>query len=408
MDDPIPSLRTDLEIIPTIYQGQPACLVRDFLGLIEKPVLLQGDVLNLLSLADGRRTIREIQMQFIRGGGGVFVSAEQILGQFAELDRVYLLQSDRYREGKRQLTDSYARLRVRAAALAGQSYPGSKAELATFLDSMLDPGRAGRGEEEEGGAVRALAAPHIDFNIGRELYGRAYRAVRNLHPQKIILLGTGHALEEGYFSLTKKDFATPLGRSPADKASVEELRKAGGRAVAPDDLAHRREHSLEFQVVFLQRLFGSEVPLVPILCGSFTAELLRFSRPSEIPGVGDFLQRLRAISAEAGDRVLIVAGVDFSHIGPKFGHRRRADSMLLEAKHHDQALIDACAEGDAEAFWAESKRVKDEYNVCGFSSLACLLEILPGARGVCLGYEVSREEAAQSAVSFAAIKFLRP
>lgn len=407
MDEPIPRLRTDLEIIPTTYQGHQACIVRDFLGLIQKPLLLQGEILNLLSLADGKHTVQDIQILFIRGGGGVFVSAEQIVGRFAELDRIYLLESDHYREGKRLLTDSYARLKVRAAAHAGESYPGTKSVLVPFLDSILDLGGEAPGRED-GGAVCALAAPHIDFRTGKNVYGQAYQAIRGLRPQKIILLGTGHSLEDGYFSLTTKDFATPLGRTPTDKASVEKLRRTGGKVVAPHDLAHRREHSLEFQVVFLQRLFGSDVPLVPVLCGSFAGKLAGVSRASEIPGVGDFLRALRTIVAEAGDRALVVAGIDFSHIGPKFGHHQRAASMLAEAKRHDQALIEACAAGDAEAFWAESKKVKDRYNVCGFSSLACLLEILPGARGTCLGYDFWQEDETQSAVSFAAIRFAKP
>jgi hypothetical protein len=41
--------------------------------------------------------------------------------------------------------------------------------------------------------------------------------------------------------------------------------------------------------------------------------------------------------------------------------------------------------------------------VCGFSSLACLLEILPGTHGQVLHYEVWHEEPTRSAVSFASV-----
>jgi len=403
---PIPKLRTDLEIVPTTYQGQPGYIVRDLLGLIEKPLLLQGEALNLLSLADGKRTVRDVQLLLVRGRGGVFVSTADIERQFAELDRIFLLDSKRFRDRKRQLADAYARLKIREAAHAGRSYPQTKKELERYLDSILELG--GEGSEEKGaGAVCALAAPHIDFSIGGRLYGQAYCAVRQLRPQKIIVLGTGHGLDVGYFSLTEKDFETPLGRAKTDRASVERLRQAGGRAVAGHDLAHRQEHSIEFQVIFLQRLFGDDCCLLPILCGSFTEKLARVSRASEIPGVGGFLRTLSEIVDETGDRGLIVAGIDFSHIGPKFGHRQRAASMLGQAKQHDQALIEACLNGDAPAFWAASKLVKDEYNVCGFSSLACLLELLPPSRGVLLGYDFWEEKATESAVSFAAMKFTK-
>ncbi len=404
-DAPVPKLRSDLEIIPTIYQGQPGYGVRDFLGLIQKPVFLQEDTLNLLSLADGKRTVRDIQVLLVRRGGGIFVSSESIVQQLAELDRIFLLDSEHYRERRQQLLEAYGRLEVRKAALAGQSYPGTKQELEQYVDSLLETEDGEAGDEDDR-AICALVAPHIDLNIGSRAYGRAYRAVSSLRPQKIVVLGTGHSLDEGFFSLTKKDFETPLGRTRTDRYSVEILERAGGTALAPHDLAHRREHSIEFQVIFLRRLFGPHFSLLPILCGSFTNHLERVSRASEIPGVGDFLGALRAIVAESGQRTLIVAGVDFSHVGPKFGHRQPAVSMLLQAQRHDQALIEALTKVDAEAFWAVSKRVKDEYNVCGFSSLACLLELLPPSNGLLLGYDVWREDATQSAVSFAALKFV--
>ncbi|MEW5901918.1 MAG: AmmeMemoRadiSam system protein B, partial [Acidobacteriota bacterium] len=196
---------------------------------------------------------------------------------------------------------------------------------------------------------------------------------------------------------------TPLGRVETDKEAVRELRQAGGKAVSAHDISHRREHSLEFQLVFLQHLFGASFTLVPILCGSFGDHLEKVSRPSEIPQVADFLAVLRAWREADQERTLIVAGVDFSHIGPKFGHRERATALLLEAKKHDQALIAALTGGDVAAFWAESRRVRDRYNVCGFSALASLLEALPPVKGQLLGYEFWREEPTQSAVSYAAI-----
>jgi hypothetical protein len=79
--------------------------------------------------------------------------------------------------------------------------------------------------------------------------------------------------------------------------------------------------------------------------------------------------------------------------------------MLLETKNHDNLLIDAVCKGDVEGFWAESRKAKGIYNVCGFSAIACLLEVLSGVRGHLLDYDVWQEESSRSAVSFAAIAF---
>jgi AmmeMemoRadiSam system protein B len=128
-----------------------------------------------------------------------------------------------------------------------------------------------------------------------------------------------------------------------------------------------------------------------------------YSRASEIPGVRGFLNELKALLEEKEPDVLVVAGVDFSHIGPKFGHSYRASSLMSEIRDFDARLIHAICHGDPEGFWTEIKQVENRYNVCGFSSIAFLLELFTGAVGQKVGYDIWEEEETQSAVSFAAI-----
>ncbi|HUU38789.1 MAG TPA: AmmeMemoRadiSam system protein B [Candidatus Desulfaltia sp.] len=401
-EESIPRVREDLEVIATSYQGGKALLVRDFLGLIRDPVILQGDVLDIVGLIDGKRTVRDIQVELVRLKSGVLVDAASVGRLIRELDGACLLQSDRYRSEKEKVLRDYLRQEVRNSSHGGVSYPGRPEELRAFLDDIV-----GSPESEEKGKPRAelfgLVAPHIDLGIGKKVYAEAYRSIRRLRPRRVLLLGTGHSLGDAYFSLTEKDYETPLGRVTTDREAVRALKKAGGKAVSAYDIHHRSEHSLEFQLVFLQHLFGASFTAVPILCGSFVRDLAKVSRPSEIPGVGGFLAALRTLREEDPVGTLVVAGVDFSHIGPKFGHRERASSLLLEARTHDQALIAALAAGDRAAFWAESRKVMDQYNVCGFSTLAALLDAFPGMKGRLLDYEFWREETTQSAVSYAAI-----
>jgi AmmeMemoRadiSam system protein B len=400
-DSPVPRLRTDLEVNPTSYRGEKALLVRDHLGLIRDPIILKGDTLSLLRLIDGRRTVRDIQIEIVRLKRGVLVDCELIERIIAELESSFLLQSRQYQKEKGRLLEEYARLEVREASHAGRSYPADPRDLAHYLESFFPP-EGDDGILEAFGPVCALIAPHIDLEVGKRVYAKAYRAIRDIAPRRVFLLGTGHSLEEGYFCLTEKDYETPLGRTKTDRKIVERLKKAGSGAVAAYDISHRREHSLEFQLLFLQHLYGLSFSLIPILCGSFTADVERVFRPSQIKEVARFLRELRTCWDEDKSSSLFVAGVDFSHIGLKFGHPERATSLLLEAKQHDQALLEALSRGDVEALWAESKRVRDKYNVCGLGSLASLLEIFPESRGRVLDYEFWREEATRSAVSFAA------
>ena len=402
MGDPVPRLRQDLEVSPTSYQGEKAVVVRDYLGLIRDPVILQGDALDIVSLIDGARTIRDIQLELVRRKNGVLVEAEAVARLVRQLDSAFLLESGRYISEKERTLADYLKLETRAAAHAGVSYPAAAEELGAYLDSIL--GSAGDGESAGSpDGLCGLIAPHIDLEVGKRVYAAAYRAIRSARPGRIWLIGTGHSLDNAYFELTEKDFETPLGLAKTDRTAVRTLKKAGGKAVSSYDISHSREHSLEFQLIFLQRLFGSSFTIIPILCGSFGRDLARVSGPSEIPDVARFLAALRALWEAGPADTLFIAAVDFSHIGPKFGHRERASSLLLEARNHDQALIAALAAADSRAFWEEARKTGDRYNVCGFSTLASLLDVLPGVKGRLLEYEFWREEATQSAVSYAAI-----
>ena len=133
---PIPRIREDLEVISTSYQGKKALVVRDFLGLIPSPILLQEDALGLLALIDGKRTVRDIQLEMVRLNKGVLVDGELIVKMVGELEAALLLQSCKYHEEKARLLTEYDQLEVRAASHAGVSYPADPKELESYLDSI--------------------------------------------------------------------------------------------------------------------------------------------------------------------------------------------------------------------------------------------------------------------------------
>lgn len=405
MKELIPELRKDIEIIPTVHDGQQAFLFRDSLGLIEEPFLLFGDILRFVSLIDGMRNIRDIQLDLVRMRQGVLVSSEEVEEVIAELDSLFLLDSENYRQHRKRIISSYARLQKREAFHAGRSYPKETDELDAFLKSFFSSSET-LPSDLKTKRISALIAPHIDLKIGKRIYAKAYQTIQNCPPKRVLLLGTGHNLGGSLFSLTEKDYETPLGLIRTDKDWVRELRRVGDKIVASDDMAHRSEHSIEFQLLFLQHLFGTNFLLVPILCGSFQRYLQQADRPREIPGMEAFLETLRAWSDDT-EGCLIVAGVDFSHIGLKFGQSQRASALLMEAKRHDKLLLDALCQGSVQEFWSESRRTDNKYNVCGFSCLACLIEILPGCEGYVLDYDFWEEEATQSAVSYAAVVMVR-
>ncbi len=397
-----PRARHDLEFIPLDHQGQRMILVRDRLELVEPGTGVRPELMPALQLLDGSRSLADLQVELTALQGGEAVTRDDLLAFLSELDAAGLLDSPRYQAKKTTAAAAFAASPVREPAFAGQAYPQDLEELAQALDDIL----AEAPEVSPGKPPLAVVAPHIDPAAGRSGYAAAYAALRGTRPGRVIVLGVGHQLLQGLFCLTDKAFATPLGNIPADSAAVARLRQAKA-LVDPDDLPHRAEHSVEFQAIFLRHVLGDAAfSLVPILCGAPQGVLPEYSRQAFLEAAGPFLAALRELAAEPG--TLMVAGVDFCHIGLKFGHSKPATHLEAEAMAHDRALLRCLCAGDATGFWAESARVEDGYNVCGFTALATLLESLPPGQGKVLCHDIMREPPTRSAVTFAAAAFTRP
>ncbi len=400
-----PRARHDLEFIPFDHEGQPTILVRDRLEIVPWGTGIPQGLLPVMALMDGRRSLAEVAAAVTEAQGGREVTEGDVAGLVKQLDAAGLMDSPGYRERKAAIAAAFEAAPRRETVFAGQAYPDAGDELAAYLDALL----AEAPEASHAlGPIKAVIAPHIDPEAGRAAYAAAYAAlgaaIKAAAPKRVIVLGVGHQIIDGLYCLTDKAFATPLGDVAADADVVAKLRAAGGRSVDASSLPHKAEHSVEFQAVFLRRLLGdTPFTMVPILCGSPAGVLAAPTRQAFREYAGPFLDALAEIAA-APD-TLIVAGVDFCHIGGKFGHAEPAEALEEAALNHDRALLAALAAGDVDAFWAESERVGDAYNVCGLSALATLAEILPPSSMTLLAHDIMRETPTLSAVSFAAAAF---
>lgn len=403
MTEMIPCVRKDLDFFPVNQGGQKMVVIRDQLGIIPEDKVIDFSLFQVMALLDGTRTIRDLQMELMRQRGGVLVSSDEVMSFMANLDASYLLDSERYREAKGRMVAQFSSQKIRPPALCGRSYPDEPTQLKQMLDDIL----ASRPPQTRlKGTLKAIVSPHIDLSAGARVYAGAYGMLRHVSPKRVILLGTGHHMADDLFCLTEKDFETPLGIVKNDSALVGRLIEAEPGIVAENDFEHRSEHSIEFQVLFLQHLLGTDsFTMLPILCGSLMMNLPSYNQNAYLEKAGPFLEELKRIIREGDEGTLIVAGVDFSHIGLKFGHQNPAEYMASRAEAHDRNLLSALTEADGDLFWEESIKVEDQYNVCGFSALACLLKILPVCKGKVLDYQMWHEAATQSAVSFSAVAF---
>jgi AmmeMemoRadiSam system protein B len=403
MGDAAPAVRRDLEFFPVAYEGKQVVLIRDHLGLVQEGKAIELALYQFMTLLDGSRDLRDVQMAMMRQQGGVLVGMEEVKALVSHLDEAFLLESETFLKAKNHIVRDFEARPVRPCSHCGRSYPADAGELEHRLNDILKASASKAARPE--GKVVALVSPHIDLSVGQRGYASAYQWLEWTSPSRVVVLGVGHQMAHDLFSLTEKDFETPLGTVKGDKAAVRALRHAGGGVIAANDFAHRAEHSIEFQILFLQHLLkDQEFTIVPILCGFVGTGLPEFSREAYLSKTGPFVKALREIVSEK--ETLVVAGVDFSHVGPKFGHQAPAQHLTGRSETHDKNLLASLSDLNVQEFWEESKRSQDQFNVCGFSALALLLEILPPCKGRLLHYETWHEEPTRSAVSFASMVFL--
>ncbi|MDR5710296.1 MAG: hypothetical protein QN172_06845 [Armatimonadota bacterium] len=99
------------------------------------------------------------------------------------------------------------------------------------------------------------------------------------------------------------------------------------------------------------------------------------------------VQLLRRIFWERADGAALVAGVDFSHVGPRFGDPESPDSALaLRTSAGDHRVLEHVLRGEAEAFWREVASVGNPQRIDALSALYAALRILEPVQGQLLHY----------------------
>lgn len=395
-----PRVRRDLAVQPIQEGGRRLLLIEDPFGIIPEPIALSELGGLILSLLDGEKTIPEIESEFRQAVGGEIPDGF-LADQIRQVAEIGLLEDEKYHREKNLILDRYTAHPQRPASHSGTAYEGDAERLHEWIESVI----GGASVDPVGEAApRLVVAPHIDFRVNTGVYSGAYRPLQGREYDRVVLMGTGHSILEGIYSPSAKSFSTPLGETPADRAAVERLVQVDHGVVPRHDFAHRSEHALEFQLVFLQHLLGPDrFELVPILCGSLQDHLDSANRLGEVEEVRPFIDVLRDIIHESGRRTLVVAGVDFSHVGLRFSHPMRASLLLEETRRHDRRLIEAFEAWEAEEFWRVEAESGGRFNVCGFSTLATLLEAMDPVASRCVAYDVWDDSPTGSAVTFAAI-----
>jgi AmmeMemoRadiSam system protein B len=401
------------------HQGQEYAALEDPLGVFTDPVLIPIDGYHwIVRHFDGQTHRREIRARVLRETGQL-VPLTELERLVARLDQAMVLDGPTFAA----FHESFRRQQVRPAALAGRSYAGTeralRAQLAQFFAHAKGAGmpRAWSGVADGDGPVvvatarklRGILSPHIDFYRGGPVYTWSYKElVEQSDADTFIILGVAHQYCRNRFALTRKDFQTPLGLVPTDRAYVDRIAALAARDLFEDELSHRTEHSIEFQVVFLQYLLGGrrEFSIVPILVGSFHDLMEAEIDPIETDEVRRFVEALREAESAGGKRVVYIGGIDLCHVGPEFGDPELLDAATLDqVRTFDRTMLERAAASDPAGWFGTAARVGNRWRVCGLAATYTMMHAMGPSRGRLLKYDQAVDDRRTCCVSFASLAF---
>ena len=403
------------KIRPTIFarrfehEGRAYAAIQDELGVLDGPLPISLDgYQRIVRRFDGRTSLIDIQGHLFRETGQR-VAIEELERLVDHLDRAMVLDGPTFAS----FHESYRQAGVRPPSHAGRSYPGTEGALRAQLDRHFAHPR-GSGLPFDGFAppaapLRGVLSPHIDFQRGGPVYTWAYKAlVEQSDADTFVVLGVAHQPCRHRFALTRKDFETPLGLARTDRGFVDRIASEAGAHLFEDELAHRTEHSIEFQVVFLQYLLGPRraFSIVPILVGSFHDLMTAGTEPIDAPEVARFVEALRAAEASSGKKVAYVGGIDLCHVGPEFGDPGPLDAATLDTvRAFDAAMLDRAGANDPAGWFAMAAAVENRWRVCGLAAAYTMLRAIGPARGRLLSYDQAVNPERTCGVSFASMVF---
>jgi MEMO1 family protein len=395
-------LRPNLDFMPSPVPDKPGLLIRDPFHFSDSALIIPEVLVESLTYFDGVHEPNDLREYVVRLTGELDVGG-LIQHLIDTLSGAGFLEDDNFLRRKMEAERSFASASIRQPVHAGTGYPDDPIELASTLREYLN-GNNPAGIRK----IRAIAAPHVSPFGGVDAYRAAYASLAPADADRtFVILGTSHYGEPDRFGLTRKAFMTPFGETTTDLGLVDEIARLAGPGALMEDYCHAVEHSIEFQVVFLQHLFGPRVRVVPILCGPFSRGMEPRAVPEDDEAVRRTLGALGQIAARESERLLWVLGVDMAHMGRRYGddfHAAAGEGEMEAVALRDRARIRSIEQGDAPGFWEQVRENQDDLKWCGASPIYTFLRALPDVRGTLLHYQQWNIDP-ESVVSFAGLRF---
>jgi AmmeMemoRadiSam system protein B len=378
-------------------------LIVDRIGLAPEPQRLTVAEFMWAQLFDGERTLHDIQAEASREAGDETIPLERFIHLAERLESSLFLDGPRFRERVAQP--------IREPACIG-CYEEDPVALRRQIQHLFSgPGGPGMPRERRpDGRLRAALVPHIDYARGGTTFAWGFKEVfEKTDASLFVIIGTSHYSAQR-FTLTRKNFKTPLGVVPTDQLYIDRLVEQYGPGLFDDEIAHLPEHSIELELVFLQYWYNERRPIriVPLVVGTFQDWIDAREPPTPRSDVARMVEALRAVEAQTREPICYLISGDLAHIGPKFGDTLSVGQRALEqSERQDRALLRHTEAIDMPAYFELLAGEKDARRICGFPPTYTLLEAVRPSRGSLLHYDQYVHPRGNESVSFASMAFYR-
>ena len=292
---------------------------------------------------------------------------------------------------------------IRKPAVAGQFYPGKKAECLADLKQCFD---ARVVSANVPGDIVAGIVPHAGWMFSGDVAGLVFNTIKKVHGNvdSFIIFGAVHwPYGKKAAVYDKGAWQTPLGEIAIDEELAGEL-LSDKIIVEANQGAHQFEHSIEVQVPFVQHLFPDAM-IAPVMVP-----------PAEFAVMlGEYVAEVIKRASQGGKKIVCIGSTDLTHYGPKYGFDPMGigPKAIAWAKEvNDKEFIDFALAMKAEQILHTA--MKDQ-NACGAGAAAAVVSMakeLGKTKGVLLAHTHSNEvmekrfgESSDESVGYAGIVF---
>jgi MEMO1 family protein len=228
---------------------------------------------------------------------------------------------------------------IREAVVAGQFYPDNPNELRKIIESFDC-------KAETPLEAKGIVVPHAGYIYSGPIASEVFSSIQL--PRRILILGPNHTGRGAALALAPAgSWETPLGNVSVDMEMNEILLRECS-TLEEDSVAHRREHSIEVQLPFIQRLQPDF---------HFSAICVRTIDYSILENLGHAIARTIHSLKEP---VLLIASSDMTHY-------ETAD----EAAKQDQFAINSILNIDPNGLYQTV--LEKKISMCGFASTVAAL-----------------------------------